>query len=266
MSGALAGGVPGLSDRAGSPRAAIRYTERGTPLTRTLISAAFFLPVLAWWPMVLWLFTFDPLNETPFPEYHANYVANGPATSLILIWTLTALMPIYMVLVLAFWSRSVTRAAFAVPIGAVGALGFWGGQVPVLVRSGEFGILNFCSDHMPAFVVLLIVAWSIARRRQFWWILAVPVIALLAVNAYEGWAANPVDTIVNGTGQLLGVPATEVLDPFSPRFRSPFDDVVDIIAGVLTLWLVDAVLRVMARQGKGDDEPSYGGSSGLFGR
>ena len=98
--------------------------------------------------------------------------------------------------------------------------------------------------------VLLIVAWSIARRRQFWWILAVPVIGLLAVNSYEGWAVSPVDTIVEGVGQGLGVPASPVLDPFSPRFRSPLGDIVDIIAGVLTLWLVDAVLRVMARQGR----------------
>ncbi|GAC85431.1 hypothetical protein GP2_035_00050 [Gordonia paraffinivorans NBRC 108238] len=250
MGGALAGSVPGLSDRAGSPRAAIRHTERGTPLTRTLISAAFFLPLLAWWPMVLWLFTFDANSDASFAEYHAEYVANGPTKSLVAIWVLTAAMPVYMVLVLAFWSRSIARAAFAVPMGAVGALGFWGGQIPVLVRSGEYEILDFCSDHMPAFVVLLIVAWSIARRRQFWWILAVPVIGLLAVNSYEGWAVSPVDTIVEGVGQGLGVPASPVLDPFSPRFRSPLGDIVDIIAGVLTLWLVDAVLRVMARQGR----------------
>lgn len=250
MSGALAGGEPGLVDRAGAPYVPLRHTDRGTAIKRSLVSVSLFLPLLAWWPMVLWLFTFDPLNETPFPEYYADYVANGPATSLILIWTLTALMPVYMVLVLAFWSRSVVRAAIAVPVGAIGALGFWGGQVPVLVRSGEYGILTWCSEHMPAWVVLLIVAWSIARRRQFWWVLAIPVIALLAINAYEGWAANPVDTIVNGTGDLLGVPAAEVLDPFSPRFRSPFDDSVDIIAGVVTLWIVDAVIGALARQGR----------------
>ena len=192
MSGALAGGEPGLVGQTGTPFAPVRYTDRGTSIKRTMVSAALFLPLLAWWPMVLWLFTFDPLNETPFPEYYADYLANGPATSLILIWALTALMPVYMVLVLAFWSRSVVRAAVAVPLGAIGALGFWGGQIPVLVRSGEYGILNFCSDHMPVWVVMLIVAWSIARRRQLWWVLAVPVIALLAVNAYEGWAVNPV--------------------------------------------------------------------------
>ncbi len=104
---------------------------------------------------------------------------------------------------------------------------------------------------MPAWVVLLIVAWSVARRRQFWWVLAIPVIALLAVNAYAGgWAANPVDAIVDGTGHLLGVPASRVLDPFSPRFRSPFDDTVDIIAGVVTLWIVDAVFGALSRQGR----------------
>jgi hypothetical protein len=249
MRGALAGGTSGLVDRAAA-LAPVRHTDRGTSVKRSLVSASLFLPVLAWWPMVLWLFTFDPLNETPFPEYYADYVANGPATSLILIWALTALMPVYMVLVLALWSRSVVRAAFAVPIGAIGALGFWGGQIPVLVRSGEYGILNFCSDHMPAWVVLLIVAWSVARRRQFWWVLAIPVIALLAVNAYAGWAANPVDAIVDGTGHLLGVPASRVLDPFSPRFRSPFDDTVDIIAGVVTLWIVDAVFGALSRQGR----------------
>ena len=86
----------------------------------------------------------------------------------------------------------------AVVIGAVGALGFWGGQVPVLVRSGDYPVLTFCSEHMPAFVVMLIVAWSVARRRGFWWVLAIPVITLLAINAYEGWASNPVDAIVEG--------------------------------------------------------------------
>lgn len=255
MSGALAGGEPGLVGQTGTPFAPVRYTDRGTSIKRTMVSAALFLPLLAWWPMVLWLFTFDPLNETPFPEYYADYLANGPATSLILIWALTALMPVYMVLVLAFWSRSVVRAAVAVPLGAIGALGFWGGQIPVLVRSGEYGILNFCSDHMPVWVVMLIVAWSIARRRQLWWVLAVPVIALLAVNAYEGWAVNPVDGIVDGAGDLLGVPAAKVLDPFSPRFRSPFDDAVDIIAGVVTLWIFDAVIGALAGQGKPGQSP-----------
>ena len=74
--------------------------------------------------------------------------------------------------------------------------------------------------------------------------------ALLAINAYEGWASNPVDAIVDGTGRLLDVPASQVLDPFSPRFRSPFDDVVDIVAGILTLWVVDAVFGALSRQAR----------------
>ena len=80
--------------------------------------------------------------------------------------------------------------------------------------------------------------------------LAIPVIMLLAINAYEGWASNPVDAIVDGTGRLLDVPASQVLDPFSPRFRSPFDDVVDIVAGILTLWVVDAVFGALSRQAR----------------
>ena len=97
-----------------------------------------------------------------------------------LIWSLTALMPLYMVLVLGIWARNPMRSGIAVVIGAVGALGFWGGQVSVLVRSGDYPVLTFCSEHMPAFVTMLIVAWSVARRRGFWWVLAIPVIMLLA--------------------------------------------------------------------------------------
>lgn len=250
MSETLAGGEFGLGPGSDPSMAAIRHTERGNAVKQSLVSTAVFLPVIAWWPTVLWLFTFDPLDGTPFPEYHANLQANGPEASLLLIWSLTALMPLYMVLVLGIWARNPLRSGIAVVIGAVGALGFWGGQVPVLVRSGDYPVLTFCSEHMPAFVVMLIVAWSVARRRGFWWVLAIPVIMLLAINAYEGWASNPVDAIVDGTGRLLDVPASQVLDPFSPRFRSPFDDVVDIVAGILTLWVVDAVFGALSRQAR----------------
>lgn len=255
MSDALAGGESGRNGRSDAAGVPIRYTERGGAVRQSLVSAALFLPVIAWWPTVLWLFGFDTHDGTPFPEYYANLKTNGPETSLVLIWALTALMPLYMVLVLGIWSRSPLRSGLAVVIGAVGALGFWGGQVPVLVRSGEYPVLTFCSENTPAFVLMLIVAWSVARRRGFWWVLAIPVIALLAINAYEGWASNPVDAVVDGTGKLLDVPVSKVLDPFSPRFRSPFDDVVDIIAGVLTLWVVDTMFGVLSRQGRASASP-----------
>ncbi|OUC76818.1 hypothetical protein [Gordonia lacunae] len=261
MSETLAGGEFGLGPGSGPSMAAIRHTDRGNAVKQSLVSAALFLPVIAWWPTVLWLFTFDPLDGAPFPEYHANLQANGPEASLLLIWSLTALMPLYTVLVLGILARSPLRSGIAVVIGAVGALGFWGGQVPVLVRSGEYPILTFCSENMPAFVVLLIVAWSVARRRGFWWVLAIPVIALLAINAYEGWASNPVDAIVDGTGRLLNVPASEVLDPFSPRFRSPFDDVIDIVAGIVTLWVVDSVFGALSRQGR---DPQQAGARDFY--
>ncbi|MBD0863398.1 hypothetical protein IA539_19680 [Gordonia sp. zg691] len=255
MSDVLADGQYGLGDQTAASRVGLRLTDRGTAVRQTLVSAALFLPVLAWWPTVLWLFTFDPLNGTAFPEYYAAFQADGPAVSLILIWVLTALMPLYMVIVLGIWARGPVRSAIAVAIGAVGALGFWGGQVPILVRSGEYAALTFCSDHTPAFVLMLIVAWSVARRRGFWWVLAIPVIALLAINAYEGWTSNPLDALVDRTGSLLGVPTAEVLDPFSPRYRSPFDDVVDIIAGISTLWVVDSVFGALSRQGRVQASP-----------
>ena len=77
MSETLAGGEFGLGPGSDPSMAAIRHTERGNAVKQSLVSTAVFLPVIAWWPTVLWLFTFDPLDGTrEFIKRNGEFTVN----------------------------------------------------------------------------------------------------------------------------------------------------------------------------------------------
>lgn len=224
-----------------------RLGERGAAWQQCLVSAALFVPIVAWWPMSLWLYQFDPHHGESGPARVAAFNADGPNASLILRWALTAIIVVYFVAVIVWWARSPRRAVIAAPIAAVGAIGFWGGQVPLLLSAQDNLVID-AAKHAAIFVALMIVAWSIARRRHPWWLLGVPIIAVLAVNAsrHPEWFPNPTDVVLERTADGIQSAANP---PFWPITRQTFGDVADLIAGILLLWAIDAGFGAIVSRG-----------------
>ncbi|UAK36227.1 hypothetical protein K8O93_12775 [Gordonia bronchialis] len=211
-----------------------RLGERGAPWQQTLISGLLFVPIVAWWPTSLLLFRFDPTHSMKVIERVAYVEAHGPSMSLQLRWVLTVLIAVYFVAVIVIWARSRTRALVALPVAAIGAAVFWGGQVPYLVTEGS----NFATTlarWAPLAVSLMIVAWSIARRRHLWWLMGIPVIVYVAVVAAQFRQIGPTDVVIKSLGVEQGINS-----PFWPSTHEAYGDLVDLIAGIVALWAIDA--------------------------
>ena len=53
-----------------------RLGERGAAWQQCLVSAALFVPIVAWWPMSLWLYQFDPHHGESGPARVAAFNAS----------------------------------------------------------------------------------------------------------------------------------------------------------------------------------------------
>ncbi|MDL9938604.1 hypothetical protein QSJ18_17800 [Gordonia sp. ABSL1-1] len=237
-----------------------------------LMSVALFAPMLAWWPTAVKLYRLDPDHDGTDLDTYLPYVReNGVPTALALIWVLMALMAVYYAVMIALWSRDRRRALIATPIAALGAAGFFIGQLRYLVFSHEVGIVDFCARWVPVFVAMMIVAWSIARRRHLWWLIAVPVLALLAVNASQTdtWFPDPLNGLIN-TLVSQGIAIDDLLLTLTPRRSKPFDDVTALAVGIAVLWLIDAAVGAMVRGREplagNDDAPTVRADLGVGAR